>query len=292
MAPRVSCCLPFTGAYMGAYSTVSLAEQYRISTQLKTKVVPHWLYLVLMSISMGGGAMWCMHFVGLAGHTLHDEQDVELHVKFDIIESVLSLVTCIVFVYVGLYISSRDKMFSRDKEEIFQLIMAEAKNDSLEAIRSKRYLIKVALFRDLAPLLCGGTITGGGFCIMHYVGMMALHADVNIHWHEGAIIASVIIAVLAATSSFWILFRLLALYPGLESLRVLSSFLCAMAMAGMHYVGMLAATYTVDHTPPDPVFGYLVNQHKADIIVTAAAVVNTLLVSMIVKADLRHWHIY
>jgi hypothetical protein len=40
------------------------------------------------------------------------------------------------------------------------------------------------------------------------------------------------------------------------------------------------------------VFGYLINQHKADIIVTAVAVLNTLFVSMIVQAELRQWHLY
>jgi NO-binding membrane sensor protein with MHYT domain len=233
-----------------------------------------------------------MHFVGLAGHILKDESDVVLHVTFDVIESFLSLITCIVFVYVGLYISSRDKMFCRDKEEILKLIVADSKQDSLGAVRSKNYIMKVALFRGVGPLLLGGVITGGGFCIMHYVGMLAMHADVTVHWHIGAVIASVIIAVLAATASFWILFRFLALFPEWESLRILSSVFSAMAMCGMHYVGMLAATYTVNHDPPAAKFGFTINQHKADLIVTTVAVLNTLLVSMIVQAELRRWHLY
>jgi NO-binding membrane sensor protein with MHYT domain len=56
-------------------------------------------------------------------------------------------------------------------------------------------------------------------------------------WNVGIVAASAIIAVVAATVAFWILFRLLALYPHYEILRIAGAVVAAVAVNGMHYTG-------------------------------------------------------
>lgn len=53
------------------------------------------------------------------------------------------------------------------------------------------------------------------------------------------ITGSVIIAIVNAIFAYWILFRLLALYPKREILRVLSAVVIAIGVCGMHYTGKL-----------------------------------------------------
>ena len=68
--------------------------------------------------------------------------------------------------------------------------------------------------------------------------------DADIHWNAGIIAAAAIIAAVAATAAYWILFRFLALYPHIEVFRFASAVIAAVAVNGMHYTGMAAATYT------------------------------------------------
>lgn len=282
----------FVLSFLGAYSTVCLAEQHRIADALKSKLIPQPMYLMLMAVSMGAGCIWSMHFVGMSAVTFEDSNQNSIAIRYDIIESLLSLVTCVVFAYAGFFISSRDKMFSRDKEEIFELIIAEGKKDSMDAVRSRYYLMKVALLRGTGPLLVGGTIAGSGVCVMHYIGMMAMYSPMKVHWDAGIIAASVFIAVIAATAAFWIIFRVLALYPAVESLRLLSALVMALAVCGMHYTGLMAASYTIDTTPPRPVFGPTMSHESANIAAIVIGLSISMGVSMVVQAELRAWRIY
>jgi NO-binding membrane sensor protein with MHYT domain len=56
-------------------------------------------------------------------------------------------------------------------------------------------------------------------------------------WDAGIIAVSVIIAIVASTAAFWILFRLLALYPRIELLRIACAAVASIAVNGMHYTG-------------------------------------------------------
>ena len=284
-------------AFIGAYSAVTLAEQHRIAATLKAKFFNQQSYLVLMSFAIGGAAIWCMHFVGMQADTLfyYDETDTrrELEESYVVGLTIVSLVACIVCVFVGLLISTRDKMFVRDRAEIFKIIIEEAKNDSLEKIRNKNYLRYVALFRDIGPLVVGGIITGCGVCIMHYVGMTAMVANVSFQFHPGIVFASVVIAVVAATAAYWILFRLLALYPNIEALRIASSIIMAVAVNGMHYTGMAAVSYTLNDNPDrGHIFQYTINREDAVAVAILSSLSFNWLVGACVQADLRGWYLY
>jgi NO-binding membrane sensor protein with MHYT domain len=279
-------------SFMGAYSAVSLAEQHRISGSLKPKLVSRSMYLVIMAIALGAGCMWSMHFIGMSAVIYVDPDDEIIELQFDVVITFLSMVACVALVYAGLRIASNDKMFCREKEEIFKLIVSEGQKESMDAVRSKYYLLKVALFRGTGPLLAGGVISGGGFCVMSYVGMLAIYAPLKVHWNFYIVALSVLISIFASTISFWIMFRALALYPTREILRLLSSLAAAVAVFGTHYTGMLAATHTLDPSPPPPYFGSVIPQRTANGIVLFFSIITTWVVSMVVQAELRAWHKY
>jgi NO-binding membrane sensor protein with MHYT domain len=66
---------------------------------------------------------------------------------------------------------------------------------------------------------------------------MILFFNIVSEWDWGIVAASVLIAVVAATAAFWILFAALPLRPDLEILRVLAAVIAAVAVCGMHYTG-------------------------------------------------------
>jgi hypothetical protein len=78
---------------------------------------------------------------------------------------------------------------------------------------------------------------------MHYIGMASMMFDGEIRWNAGIVALSVVIAMVASTAAFWILFRLLSIFPEMEWLRMASAFIMAVAVNGMHYTGMVAAEF-------------------------------------------------
>ncbi len=87
-------------------------------------------------------------------------------------------------------------------------------------------------------LAAAGIAMGGGISTMHYVGMSAVRANCTIAYTPWLVIASVLIGVLAST---------LALYLASRDKKrwqvVCAAVVMGLAMAGMHYVAMGAATF-------------------------------------------------
>jgi NO-binding membrane sensor protein with MHYT domain len=60
-----------------------------------------------------------------------------------------------------------------------------------------------------------------------------------------------LIAVVTSCAAFWILYRLLAIFPDIEGLRIISAFIMVFAVNGMHNTGMTAATFIHHDSPTD-----------------------------------------
>jgi NO-binding membrane sensor protein with MHYT domain len=91
------------------------------------------------------------------------------------------------------------------------------------------------LGRGPFPLLLGGIITGLGVAVMHYLGMTGMHLQADLQYDPLTVAASVGIAVLAATAALWCAVSIKGVYMGLGA-----SLIMAVAVSGMHYVGMAA----------------------------------------------------
>jgi NO-binding membrane sensor protein with MHYT domain len=194
----------------------------------------------MMSMSLGGVAIWGMHFVGMASMSLNNVDGVDVPIKFQIMPTIVSLVFVLLFAYVGLYVSSKDIVFSKNKTEIVDLFVKNASELSSRDIKAipMWHMICIISTQSFQHLFVGGLMAGSGVCCMHYLGMWAISFEGHIVWDEGVIASSIIIALVASTAAFWILFRLLSLYPQMEILRIVSSLVMALAVCGMHYTGM------------------------------------------------------
>ena len=88
-------------------------------------------------------------------------------------------------------------------------------------------------------LLVAGPVMGLGVAAMHYTGMAAMRVPGNLAYHWPVVAASVVIAVTAATTALWLTFRQNSVWQ-----KLIAACVMGIAVAGMHYTGMAAATFT------------------------------------------------
>jgi PAS domain S-box-containing protein len=87
-------------------------------------------------------------------------------------------------------------------------------------------------------LLAGGAFTGLGVAGMHYTGMAAMRLPAQTTYRPALVLASVLIAIVAATAALWIAFNMRGALQ-----RLSSSLVMGVAVCGMHYTAMAAAEF-------------------------------------------------
>ena len=243
--------LSFAIAFLGSYLTISLCEQLRLLyLRQRDSNLDKVKWFLLMGISFGGVGIWCMHFIGMAAMRSADADGdgARITLYFNIPITIASLVVAILATSLGFFVLSKDRLFAKKKAEILEMFADDLKHLSISQLkRIKNYtILRLTLVKEMQYVIGGGILTGSGVVIMHYVGMSAVRFHGTIEWNWGIIVASIIIAIFAATAAFWILFRLLSIFPAKEYLRVLSAFIMAVAVCGMHYTAMEASTFKYD----------------------------------------------
>ncbi|SFH92167.1 MHYT domain-containing protein [Methylobacterium brachiatum] len=94
---------------------------------------------------------------------------------------------------------------------------------------------------DTRDVLVSGPLMGLGVAGMHYTGMAAMRVAGNLAYSLPIVAISVAIAVTAATAALWLTFRQNSVWQKLAAAAVMG-----LAVAGMHYTGMAAATFTAE----------------------------------------------
>lgn len=92
--------------------------------------------------------------------------------------------------------------------------------------------------RRLFNIVMGGFFAGCGVAIMHYTGMDAMRMRAVIQWDMPIVWLSVLIAIVAAIAALWLTFNMRNVVQ-----RIAAALVMGVAVCGMHYTGMYAATY-------------------------------------------------
>ncbi|HEV8695132.1 MAG TPA: MHYT domain-containing protein [Lysobacter sp.] len=87
-------------------------------------------------------------------------------------------------------------------------------------------------------LFFAGLFMGLGVTGMHYTGMAAMLMPADIHYDQTLVAASAAIAIVASIVALWLAFNLRGKWQMLGSALVMG-----VAVCGMHYTGMQAATF-------------------------------------------------
>lgn len=102
---------------------------------------------------------------------------------------------------------------------------------------------------SIVKLLGGGTLTGLGVAAMHYTGMASMQMEGTMSYNTTLLVASIVIAIVAAIAALWLAFNLRGTLQ-----RFGSAFIMGIAVCGMHYTGMAAMEMT--HTGEMMSMGY------------------------------------
>ncbi|WP_248963989.1 MHYT domain-containing protein [Sphaerisporangium perillae] len=106
-------------------------------------------------------------------------------------------------------------------------------------------LFLVFLGRGRTPaLLGGGLLTGLGVAGMHYMGMYAMNMSAHVSYDPPIVVASVIIAIVAATVALWFTLRVRRLFAITGAALIMGA-----AVSGMHYTGMYAMIVELNTEP-------------------------------------------
>jgi NO-binding membrane sensor protein with MHYT domain len=128
--------------------------------------------------------------------------------------------------------------------------------------------------RRSGKLVIGGVFTGSGIVAMHYTGMYAVHVGGQISYDGGLVVASALIAVVAAIVALWFTIWV----QGWRALLTASGIMGA-AVCGMHYTAMAAMRIQLD-SGGHPVRGWT----AAELIVPMFLVTAITLLGMFVSA--------
>ena len=114
----------------------------------------------------------------------------------------------------------------------------------LIAIGSCAIAIRIVTQRGqgLVPLVGSGLIWGSGIAGMHYMGMASMKMDAVITYDPFIFTLSIVIAIAASIAALWISLNL-AHRLHQPWLHIGAALIMGVAICGMHYTGMAAATY-------------------------------------------------
>ena len=124
-------------------------------------------------------------------------------------------------------------------------------------------------------VVIGGIFTGVGVAAMHYTGMAAMRLPAAVTYERSLVVASIWIAVVAATVALW--FTVTLRRP---VLLVIAALVMGVAVNGMHFTGMFAMRVTATEGGGAPT-GIVPAAFLAPIVVFVVAVVVVLLASLL-----------
>ncbi|KAJ3245079.1 hypothetical protein HDU78_009917 [Chytriomyces hyalinus] len=156
----------------------------------------------------------------------------------------------------------------KDKESMTQL--ESGHHDTTELELTIDILI---LFEKPWRIIISGFFIALAVLGMHYMGMLSMRMQAEQIYNPVVVFLSVVIAVVAATAGMFIIFRILPYYP-YEVVKYTAAVIIAIAVNGMHYTGMAAVSYTVNHIPDFDPSGYIEPVHLAEVILYSEVIIN------------------
>lgn len=100
--------------------------------------------------------------------------------------------------------------------------------------------------RRLPAMIIGGALAGAGVAAMHYMGMEAMEMSAEVVYDPVYVIASVVVAVVAATAALWCTVHIRGTLA-----TIVATLVMGLAVTGMHYTGMAGVSVInpVDSVP-------------------------------------------
>lgn len=175
-----------------------------VSSLTQAKGWARTLWLMAGALTMGMG-IWSMHFVGMLAVEMN-----HMPMAYDIPLMTLSILIAIFASMLAFFVISRAVI-------------------------------------TVSSVVIGGTAMAAAISGMHYVGMYSMRMSAAIEWDIFLVALSIVVALIASFAALLIFIRFRKDFHQEESnkdwLCILASIFMGLAVSGMHYIGMLAATF-------------------------------------------------
>jgi len=279
-------------AFIGAYATVSLCEQFRLASAMKV-TLKHLPSLIMAGFAFGGVGIWGVFYLVVNSCRLKFPDGTLLSWRYDIFDTFLALAVAPIIAGFGLWVASTDHCFNKSKKGIMDLFItrttAAATYSISEITHMSRYrILFIVCTHSPERLILGGIIGGGGTALMRYLGLRSLVIPGHLHYDSGITALTVILSMLIMISGFWIFFRVLSIFSSLDWLR----FLCAVqgiaGMAGIHYIALAGVRF--EHDPTVSVnLETSISPRPFIVSILCGTVIYSFTALIYVLSDLREW---
>src|SRR5688572_16162843 len=105
-------------------------------------------------------------------------------------------------------------------------------------------LYNITQARSHTRVLLAGLAMGAAIAGMHYTGMAAIRTGARIEWNVAIVVTSVLIAIGASFAALELAIRVRTVVgPRAVAFKLAGGVVMGLAIAGMHYTGMAAASF-------------------------------------------------
>jgi hypothetical protein len=288
-------------SFLGSYITIVFCEQFRLCTlgAYKSTFLGRRGLFIFMALALGGVGIWLMFYISLSSLKVKQKVDGTFEtVEFSFYPVIIALMASLVLSFCGLYISSMDKMFGKTKQEIVEQFVSDTKKLTFAQIKAISHfrMVFIIATEELWYFAGGGFVTGSGVALSACLALYSIEmSHISFEWDIGVICGAVIFSWFASAVVFWILFRLLSVYPHMEWLRVLSAFLMAGTISCVHFItfsGMKFQSHPgYEEKGYSSVFKHSVELRESTfyIVATVVAIIYVFSLVIIAISDLRTW---
>jgi NO-binding membrane sensor protein with MHYT domain len=273
---------------LGGFATVQLCEQYRMAVGSRSKYKE--FILMLTGATVSGIVVWGVHYLAMNSLTLSWKGET-ITVRRSAFMAAMALVTCFVLEVAGLYIAASDTCFNKSSNEIIEMFIAQTTHKyTMSEIKGMGDLKMkaIVLTHKLEHIAFGGLLGGGGIVAMHYIAMQGMRFHGQVSYDAGLVTFSVIVAVLVMITAYFLVFRVLSVFPSVDILRNAVAFTCILN-CGVHYIALSAATFTYEEGNAPVVKNASVDSTTFFTGVIVASVAFSTMVSVYSISDLRSW---
>jgi NO-binding membrane sensor protein with MHYT domain len=134
---------------------------------------------------------------------------------------------------------------------------------------------------SMGRLCAAGAFVGIGVCTMHYSGMEAMRMTAELSYDPLIFVLSFVVAIVVATVGLLLMVTMRGRVQ-----RVISAFVIAFAVSGMHYTGMFGTTCQLTFSPAQDDIAATLSPNVMAASIAAATVailVLSLLISLVGK---------
>ncbi|CZR59585.1 uncharacterized protein PAC_09479 [Phialocephala subalpina] len=192
--------LSYFVSFVGAWTTLEI-----INRRTSMRGVYNWLLLLAASISMGGIAIWSMHFIGNRAILLGSGQS-QLQIAYSAGFTALSFFIPVIV--------------------LFMAFWAVGSNESISVVR----------------VILGSTLAGFGICGMHYLGQAGI-SNYDCVYTVAYVVGAAAIAVSASAGALGLFFLFRSSWSTSWWKRFITANLLAGAVSGMHWLASVGTEY-------------------------------------------------